>query len=248
MMNKQQTSYKGIWKYALLIPVITLLVGFHSILKAENQQLQQEIVDTKKTDRTDTGDSIYAHVDAMPAFPGGEQEMIKFLTKTMKYPTEAQKKGIQGRVVVRFVVMPDGSVQNVVVMRSVDPLLDAEAIRVIESMPNWIPGRQNGVAVAVYYTMPIVFKLADEKQTKSKKETSAIETVSDEEKKLTPPIFIPKNPLILLDGKEISQEEMSQVKPENIERVDVLKDAAATSAYGERGKNGVILVSSKKLQ
>lgn len=102
---------------------------------------------------------IFSHVEVMPQFPGGERELLKWLTDNINYPVIAAEQGIQGRVILRFVVKPDGSVDNVEVQRSLDPSCDKEAVRVVKKMPKWIPGKQNGNPVYVYYTLPIQFKL-----------------------------------------------------------------------------------------
>ena len=102
---------------------------------------------------------IYDVVEEMPQFPGGPSAMFEYLSKSIHYPKEAEEKGILGRVIVTFVVEPDGSISNVKVSKSVDPLLNKEAVRVVESMPHWIPGKQNGNAVRVKYTTPVTFKL-----------------------------------------------------------------------------------------
>ena len=101
----------------------------------------------------------YVAVEQMPEFPGGPAELLSFIAKNLHYPTIAQENGIQGKVYIRFVVSKAGMVQDVTVMKSLDPYCDKEAIRVIKSLPKWIPGRQNGVNVPVYYTVPITFKL-----------------------------------------------------------------------------------------
>lgn len=98
-------------------------------------------------------------VEQMPQFPGGDAEMMKYLYGAIKYPTIAAENGIQGRVVIRFVVGKDGVVSDVQVVRPLDPSLDKEAVRVVKTMPKWIPGKQNGRNVAVYYTLPVTFKL-----------------------------------------------------------------------------------------
>ncbi|GHV10780.1 cell envelope biogenesis protein TonB [Bacteroidia bacterium] len=102
---------------------------------------------------------VFDHVEVMPIFPGGEKEFYKWLNDNLQYPAIAQEQGIQGRVIVRFEVSPNGSIGNVEVMRSLDPSCDKEAVRVVKKMPKWIPGKQNGTSVTVRYTMPIVFKL-----------------------------------------------------------------------------------------
>lgn len=102
---------------------------------------------------------IFMVVEEMPEFPGGMAECLKFLGKNIKYPTIAQENGVQGRVIVQFVVNQDGSIVDPVVVRSVDPYLDKEALRVIKTMPKWKPGKQRGKAVRVKYTVPVTFKL-----------------------------------------------------------------------------------------
>lgn len=102
---------------------------------------------------------IFQVVEEMPEFPGGMAECLKFLAKNIKYPPIAQENGVQGRVIVQFVVNQDGSIVDPVVVRSVDPYLDKEALRVIQMMPKWKPGKQRGKAVRVKYTVPVTFKL-----------------------------------------------------------------------------------------
>lgn len=102
---------------------------------------------------------IFTIVEQMPSFPGGEAEMMKFIGNNLKYPVVAQESGIQGRVTVRFVVTKEGNVDQVEVIRGIDPSCDREAVRVVKSMPKWTPGRQNGKSVPVYFTLPISFRL-----------------------------------------------------------------------------------------
>lgn len=101
----------------------------------------------------------YVAVEQMPQFPGGDAELLSFISKNLHYPTIAQENGIQGKVYIRFVVSATGAVKDVQVLKSLDPYCDKEAIRVIKALPNWIPGKQNGKNVPVYYTVPITFKL-----------------------------------------------------------------------------------------
>ena len=102
---------------------------------------------------------VFDVVEEMPKFPGGDDALIKFLHESIKYPAEAEKAGKQGRVVVTFVVNKDGSVDNAKVVRSVDEKLDAEALRVVNAMPKWQPGKQQGQEVNVKFTLPVTFKL-----------------------------------------------------------------------------------------
>lgn len=101
----------------------------------------------------------FVSVEQMPQFPGGDVELMKFINGGIKYPTIAAENGIEGRVVIRFVVGKDGNVSDVQVVRSLDPSCDKEAVRVVKTMPKWVPGKQNGRNVPVYYTLPVLFKL-----------------------------------------------------------------------------------------
>ena len=113
----------------------------------------------KPVEKVDS-DGVYLMPDQLPEFPGGIQAMMKFLSTNIKYPVEAQKKGISGRVIVQFVIMEDGTLDQAKVIRGVDPLLDEEALRVVKSMPKWKPGMDRGEAVKVRFTAPITFNLS----------------------------------------------------------------------------------------
>ncbi|MBR1686994.1 MAG: energy transducer TonB [Prevotella sp.] len=102
---------------------------------------------------------IFTIVEQKPTFPGGDGALMSWLSSNIKYPVLAEENGIQGRVIVQFVVERDGSITDVQVVRGVDRSLDEEAKRVVKSMPHWIPGKQNGSAVRVRYTLPVTFKL-----------------------------------------------------------------------------------------
>lgn len=110
-----------------------------------------------------SSDLVFTVVEEMPEFPGGQQAILKYLSESIKYPVDAQEKGIQGRVSCSFVIQKDGSITGIEVIRGVDPSLDKEAIRVIRAMPKWKPGRQRGKVVAVKYTVPVTFRLEKEK-------------------------------------------------------------------------------------
>ena len=104
-------------------------------------------------------EKVFDVVEQMPSFPGGPSALMEWLSNNVKYPVVAQENGVQGRVVVSFVVERDGSITDVKVVRGVDPSLDREASRVVRAMPRWIPGKQNGSAVRVKYNVPVAFTL-----------------------------------------------------------------------------------------
>ena len=113
----------------------------------------------QKTVVSQTDQKVFDTVEQMPEYPGGMQAMIEFLQTNMKYPEDAAKQKVEGRVMVQFVVETDGSVSDVHVAKQVFPSLDAEAIRVVQAMPKWMPGKEKGKVVRVKYNLPIVFRM-----------------------------------------------------------------------------------------
>ena len=113
----------------------------------------------QKTVVSQTNQKVYDEVEQMPEYPGGMPAMIEFLQTNIKYPEDAVKQKVEGRVMVQFVVETDGSISDVHVAKQVFPSLDAEAIRVVQVMPKWVPGRENGKVVRVKYNLPIVFRM-----------------------------------------------------------------------------------------
>ena len=205
---------------------------------------------------------IFQVVEEMPEFPGGMVEAMTFLAKNINYPVAAQQAKIEGRVIVQFVVERDGSVSDVKVMRGVSPELDAEAIRVVSMMPKWIPGKQRGKAVAVKYTMPIMFRL----QTPEPKKEEAFQINLRVDKDVTRedvdmvkdhlrssysvvPIVLDddrKNPIIIVDGEVKEGMNLSQISPATIKSISVMKNEAAIAEYGDKAKDGVISIVTKK--
>ena len=139
-------------------------------------------------------------VEQMPQFPGGPAALMQFLSQNVKYPVEAHKAGVQGRVIASFVVEKDGSITEACIARSIHPSLDAEALRVIGSMPNWMPGKQNGEPVRVKYTVPITFKLQGN-DVKAKEEKYILE----------------------IDGKVADDSEIGSIPPGDIQSMHIEK-------------------------
>ena len=123
------------------------------VLKAKEEIAQPE------PPKNEEENKVFDVVEEQPSFPGGQGALMAWLRDNIKYPVVAAENGIQGKVIVQFVVGKNGSISNVKVLRSVDPSLDREAVRVVSSMPNWTPGKQNGTSVNVRYTLPVTFKL-----------------------------------------------------------------------------------------
>lgn len=184
------------------------------------------------------GTPVFEVAEEMPEFPGGGMSAFMDYIKTnMRYPASAKENGTQGRVTVQFVVDEDGSIKDSKVLRSVDKDMDAEALRLINIMPKWKPGRQKGQPVAVKFTVPVMFRLDDDKLEK----TSSANGITVEGYAGNG-----KEPLYIVDGKEVTPSVMSALNPDKIERVTVLKDKSATDLYGEEGQNGVVLITLKQ--
>lgn len=169
MMNKKKSNAAGHIKYALFVlPAFALLVAGNiscSQDASQTEDAKEEVVapvspEAKETSADSTAkEEVFMVAEQMPEYPGGMKEMLKFLQENVKYPENAMKNNVQGRVIVQFVVEKDGTPTEFKVLRSVDPDLDAEALRVMKAMPKWKPGMQKGQVVRVKFTVPVSFKL-----------------------------------------------------------------------------------------
>lgn len=200
------------------------------------------------------GSDAFDVVEEMPVYPGGMPAMMDFFNKNMKYPKEAFDAKQEGRVIAQFVVEKDGSITDAHIVKSVSPALDAEALRIVNAMPNWTPGRQNGKPVRVKYTVPISFKLTGGETNKAKDDNvNTDNTVNNKavketiEKDLALKV---KNLLLVVDGKEVPESEIDKyLSPEKIQSITVIKDKAKVKAiYGNaaNGKQGAIEITMKK--
>ena len=186
---------------------------------------------------------VFDVVEEMPQYPGGPQALFKFLSENVHYPAEAEKAGIQGRVIATFVVEKDGSISQPTVVKSVDPLLDAEAVRVISAMPNWKPGKQNGKVVRVKYTVPLSFNLdgrGEEIDHLCREDGTIVEI--DIEKGDTTIV----KPLFIVDGKVMDGRKVHSINSKTIERYYMQSGQEAVKKYGDKAKDGVILITLKK--
>ena len=186
---------------------------------------------------------VFDVVEEMPQYPGGPQALFKFLGENVHYPEEAEKAGIQGRVIATFIVEKDGSISQPTVVKSVDPLLDAEAIRVISAMPNWKPGKQNGKVVRVKYTVPLSFNLdggGEEIDHLCREDGTIVEI--DIEKGDTAIV----KPLFIVDGKVMDGKDVYAINPKTIERYYMQNGQEAIDKYGDKARDGVVLITLKK--
>ncbi|MCL3853760.1 M56 family metallopeptidase [Parabacteroides sp. GYB001] len=176
MLNKKRTGRVGKVKYLTLLPLaagLLLLNNIDAMARIMNRQAtvpapaqQTEVVSAPETTPAEVAvplppqdDKVYEVVDVMPEFPGGQNELLKYLARNIKYPEESVKNKEEGRVSLTFIVNKDGSISDVKVVRNATPALDAEAIRIVKSMPNWTPGKEKGKDVRVAYTVPVTFRL-----------------------------------------------------------------------------------------
>ena len=224
-----------------------------------------------------TEEKTFDVVEQMPEFPGGSSKLLEYLAKNIRYPAEAEEAGAVGRVIVSFVVEKDGSISDAKTVKAIHPALDAEALRVINGMPKWIPGKKNGEATRVKYVVPVTFHLQggnavtikNDDDPKAYEGASKIsETVvvgyggqkpnavgtftPTAEGSFTPKaegVFIrstDKEPYIIVDGKPIDGAKLKDIDPKTIDRMDVLKSQEAVEKYGEKAKDGVIIITTKK--
>ena len=164
MMNTKKSRF-GAWKVLAALPVAALLMMV-GCKPAANTEADTPAVDTSQSSSRGDGyageaaDTVtFSVVENNPEFPGGEDALYKYLAENIRYPEQAKKENVQGRVFVRFVVDKDGSVVNSEVLRGIGNGCDEEALRVVNAMPKWTPGKQRGKAVRVWYNLPIIFKL-----------------------------------------------------------------------------------------
>lgn len=163
MMNKSKTRY-GAWKAVAALPVMALLLVV-GCRQANGEAVEQEEIPFEATKVDESAplaantDEVFKVVEVDPEFPGGVEALYKYLAENIKYPEKAKNNKVEGRVYITFVIEKDGTVSDAKVLRSVNEELDAEALRVINAMPKWKPGMQQGVPVRVQYNIPITFKL-----------------------------------------------------------------------------------------
>jgi TonB family protein len=211
---------------------------------------------------------VFTVVENVPEYPGGQRAMYTFIGNTIRYPKEAIRRKVQGKVFVNFIVGKDGSLSRFRVLRGIGAGCDQEAVRVMKMMPKWVPGRQNGQPVAVMYNLPVAFQLEEGKKVSARTQpkpaysankgmadavTQAVlgDRVGDDPKgyasiRIKDVVNHDRQPLLIVDGKEVKQGEMSKIDQKTISQVNVYKDEYATAKYGEKGKHGVVEIKTKE--
>ena len=264
------------------IGMSTVTMSVKDCLKKADQTIVLTESDTKKDVKVVASapqtvvsdDQTFSVVEQMPEYPGGMRAGLEFMARNLRYPTKAREAGKQGRVIVQFVVRKDGSLSDFKVLRPVDPWLDAEAIRVISTMPKWKPGMQEGKPVSVKFTLPVTFMLEGTNH-KPKAGDNDVVVVGYGVQKSEESVDVPTiklhnpmdelsitgdfkidsvgsskasgvSPLVIMDGLEVSDDVIKKLNPKKIQSVSVLKNEAATAKYGKKGKFGVILITTKR--
>jgi len=264
------------------IGMSTVTMSVKDCLKKADQTIVLTESDTKKDVKVvapapqavTSDDQTFSVVEQMPEYPGGMRAGLEFMARNLRYPTKAREAGKQGRVIVQFVVRKDGSLSDFKVLRPVDPWLDAEAIRVISTMPKWKPGMQDRKPVSVKFTLPVTFML-EETNSKPKAGDNDVVVVGYGVQKSEESVDLPTiklhnpmdelsitgdfkidsvgsskafgvSPLVIMDGLEVSDDVIKKLNPKKIQSVSVLKNEAATAKYGKKGKFGVILITTKR--
>ena len=254
MMLKEKSSPWARVKYLYVLPLAALAVS--AFARPEVSAVADELSSAKVNDLVasmktnqletvsfavkDTLTPVFEVVERMPQFPGGVAAQVEYFKKNLRYPAEAKKAGTQGRVVVQFFVNKDGSISNVKVLRGVDPALDAEAIRLVNSMPKWKPGMQKGKAVTVKYTVSVLFSLDElDEKVRQKNLTLIMKGTSAADY---------ADVLILVDGREVTSEILQALNPERIQSISVLKEPSDIIAKytTDKSKKSVMLVTLKK--
>ena len=264
------------------IGMSTVTMSVKDCLKKADQTIVLTESDTKKyvkvvasaPQTVVSDDQTFSVVEQMPEYPGGMRAGLEFMARNLRYPTKAREAGKQGRVIVQFVVRKDGSLSDFKVLRPVDPWLDAEAIRVISTMPKWKPGMQDRKPVSVKFTLPVTFML-EGTNSKPKAGDNDVVVVGYGVQKSEESVDLPTiklhnpmdelsitgdfkidsvgsskafgvSPLVIMDGLEVSDDVIKKLNPKKIQSVSVLKNEAATAKYGKKGKFGVILITTKR--
>ena len=264
------------------IGMSTVTMSVKDCLKKADQTIVLTESDTKKDVKVVASapqtvvsdDQTFSVVEQMPEYPGGMRAGLEFMARNLRYPTKAREAGKQGRVIVQFVVRKDGSLSDFKVLCPVDPWLDAEAIRVISTMPKWKPGMQDGKPVSVKFTLPVTFML-EGTNNKPKAGDNDVVVVGYGVQKSEESVDVPTiklhnpmdelsitgdfkidsvgsskasgvSPLVIMDGLEVSDDVIKKLNPKKIQSVSVLKNEAATAKYGKKGKFGVILITTKR--
>lgn len=270
MIYKNRTSK---WMLGTYVVAATLIGASALFVAGCESQVSKENAPVKTESKTGDNGRIFTVVEVAPEYPGGNAEMFKFLARNIKYPTRAYKADVQGKVFVNFVVTPDGEVKDVTVLKGIGHGCDEEAARVVSKFPKWTPGKQDGKAVSVKYTIPISFMLAEVgEDTSTDKGTTVVGFKPVSQNSQEVPLLAEtfedrtdltvgegsdsrivirgaageKQPLYILDGEVMDKSfSANTINPNTIKSISVFKGSDAEKLYGSKGANGVVLINSK---
>lgn len=255
MLHKQKSKKTAILKYGMFVPLfgLTLILSSATIRQNENIRVAAESIPldqpltavadalpaavTKSISGPETPmlhankslkqEKLYdfTSIDNPPVFPGGMEKFYSFIGKSIRYPQEAVKNNVQGKVFLSFIVEKDGSLSHINVDKGLGSETDEEAVRVLESSPRWAPGLKNKQPVRVKYNMPISFALSNPKASEKGQ--------------------LPANVIYTIDGKNVTSEEAQSLAPNTIESINVIKAANAPHAEGTIVKKDMIIIKTK---
>ena len=257
MMLKEKSNPWARVKYLYVLPLAALAVSafarpeVSAVADELSSAKVNDLVASMKTNQLETAsvavkdtltpdEPVFEVVEQMPEFPdGGMAGLMEYFKKNLRYPEEAKKAGMQGRVVVQFLINKNGAISDASVLRSVDRLLDAEAVRLVRSMPKWKPGMQKGKAVTVKYTLPVQFRLKDVEAEASDKKNHLI--IVEGAQTGYADISIQVN------GREVTPEILRALNPDRIQSVSILKEPVDVAKYTtDKSKKAVMQVTLKK--
>ncbi|MGR3810022.1 TonB family protein [Jiulongibacter sp. NS-SX5] len=275
-LSQEKSSRTALLKYAFAMPLFIGMLIFSAASNAsevtkelfpvpntlkieepvpqvasENGIKQNTLLKTKEITKPTkkslvSSDTTYAKVEQIPEFPGGTKAMFKFIGENLKYPEAAQKEGIEGRVFVKFVVKKDGSIGETKILKDLGAGTGEETIRVIKSFPRWNPGKQDDKPVAVWFTMPVFFKLDAAKDLEIKKVGSpkvGLNQIPVSPDNTLPSLEKNTNPLYFVNGEEVLS--VDHIEPDQIASISVMKGEKAIKHSGNRGGNGIVFINLK---
>ena len=219
----------------LFLPKETNVLGEVTVLKDELPLNEPNPTNKPKAVFTprDTSEKVFMVVEQQAEFKGGVGAMYEFLAKNIKYPAAASRANVEGKVFVQFVIGKSGEISDIKILKGIGFGCDAEAVRVVSLMPAWRPAQQSGQTVAMLYNLPISFMIAKKDKSGAEFRKDALEDADM------------KNMIFIVDGIELTAESYKKLDPTNIESMDVLKGDKAIKVYGERGKDGVVVIRTK---
>ena len=244
MMKSKKSSRWQSLKAVVVVPIAAVAVVAFANPKVKS--VTEEVVAETKV----APDNVFTVVQNMPEFPGKTSGLLEYLQKNVKFPQTLEDSDIEGTVAVSFIVRKDGSIDDVKVMRSVHPDLDAEAKRVVEAMPKWNAGTQNGKAVNVRYVLPIKFEKAntishEEDVVKSKEIIKISAGAGFTKREIEYKVSTENNPLVIINGVKSTSEDLKKLPGEKIKHINVLHKEGAIEKYGDAAKDGAIEVTLK---